>query len=298
MMEAGLNGETLLVSRLKNKNGTIVVSMNNKVEFKKFEHQGWENAADKYEIAWSSLTRKFILPLLNSVGLKEGMRLLDLACGPGYVSESAKDLGASPVGIDFSARMIQLARNRNPGLEFIEGDAEHLNFEDNTFNAVTMNFGMLHMSEPEKVFSEAYRVLRKEGRVGFTVWAKPEESPAAKIVDDAINSYADLNTDIPEGPSAFLFCNPVECREMFIKAGFIPDTFSFSTFTVKWNVPTASFLFESELNGGVRTAALLARQTKITLDKIKVIIEKEVEIFKMGDVYSLPFSAHIISSAS
>jgi len=232
------------------------------------------------------------------VRLEPGMRLLDLACGPGYVSEKAKESGASPVGVDFSPQMIRIAKARNPEMEFNEGDAENLNFESGSFDAVSMNFGMLHMADPEKVFSEAQRILRKGGRFGFTVWSEPEESPVSKLVEDAINSYADFSFDIPEGPSAFLFCNPDECKKVFAKTGFSPSSFLYSKHTVGWEVPTASFLFESELNGGVRTAALLAYQTKSTLDKIRIRIEREVENFKSGDIYSLPFAAHIISAAA
>ncbi len=71
--------------------------MNDKNEFWNFEHKGWEAVADKYENSWSSLTKKFIQPLLNSVEINPGMRLLDLACGPGYVSEAAKTFNAFPM---------------------------------------------------------------------------------------------------------------------------------------------------------------------------------------------------------
>ena len=70
-------------------------------DFWRFEHAGWQKAANHYEACWSSLTRKFIPSLLQAVGVNGGIELLDVACGPGYVSEIAKQMGAAPVGIDF-----------------------------------------------------------------------------------------------------------------------------------------------------------------------------------------------------
>ncbi len=271
--------------------------MNNKNEFWNFEHKGWETVAHKYENVWSPLTKKFIQPLLISVEVKSGMQLLDLACGPGYVSEAAKTFEAVPAGVDFSAKMIRIAKERNPLLEFFEGDAEDLNFESKSFDAVTMNFGMLHMSNPEKVFSEAGGVLKKGGRFGFTIWAKPEINPGAKIMDDAINKFADLSISVPEAPSSFFYSDPAECLKAFQSAGFNPDSMKFITANAEWKVPTSSFFFEAELNAGVRTSAMLKKQTEEVLRKIRSYVEKEVEKLKNEDGYVIPMSAYIISAA-
>ena len=66
-----------------------------------------------------------------------------------------------------------------------------------------MNFGLLHLSSPEKACAEAFRVLRPRGKFGFTIWAEPHENPGGKIVNDAIEAHANLSVDVPEGPSKF-----------------------------------------------------------------------------------------------
>ena len=271
--------------------------VNSKNDFRDFEYKGWESVAHKYGYAWSSLTKKFIPSLLDSVNIKPGIKLLDLACGPGYVSEAAITLGALPVGIDFSKKMIKLAKERNPSIEFFEGDAEDLNFEPGSFDAVTMNFGMLHMSDPEKVFSEAARVLKKRGRFAFTIWAKPEINPGSKVMDDAINKYADLNLAIPKGPSTLNYCDPAECFKSFKFAGFNTDSMRFITVDVVWEVPTSSFFFEAELNAGVRTSAVLKIQSEKALEQIRSCVEKEIEKLKNKDGYFIPMAAHIVSAA-
>jgi ubiquinone/menaquinone biosynthesis C-methylase UbiE len=82
------------------------------------------------------------------------MRLLDVVCGPGYVSEAAEARGAEPVGVDVAEAMIELARRRLPDLEFVVGDAQRLPLADRSFDVVTMNFGILHLAEPTRAIAE------------------------------------------------------------------------------------------------------------------------------------------------
>ena len=53
--------------------------------FAKFEHEGWQRVAGKYDSVWASSTRQFILPLLDAAEVSGGMSVLDVGCGPGYV---------------------------------------------------------------------------------------------------------------------------------------------------------------------------------------------------------------------
>ena len=99
-----------------------------------------------------------------------------MASGPGYVAAAAASVGASAVGVDFSSEMVRLAASRYPGIVFQEGDAEALAFPDESFDAVTLNFGVLHLARPDAALAEARRVLVPGGRCALTVWAKPEAS--------------------------------------------------------------------------------------------------------------------------
>ncbi|PYK30785.1 MAG: hypothetical protein DME57_05890 [Verrucomicrobia bacterium] len=132
--------------------------------FTDFEHAGWERVADKYDSTWASSTRQFIPPLLDAAEVSPQMSILDVGCGPGYVSAAAAERGATPVGLDFSAEMIAIAQKKFPGIEFGQGDAQHLPFADATFDRVVANFALLHLSSPERAMSEAGRVLKAGGR--------------------------------------------------------------------------------------------------------------------------------------
>src|SRR2546430_8357849 len=132
--------------------------------FTKFEHEGWQRVADKYDSTWSTSTRQFIPPLLDAADVSGKMSILDVGCGPGYVSAAAAERGALPTGIDFSSGMISIARKMFPKIEFREGDAQNLPFNDASFDRVVGNFSLLHLANPERAMAEASRVLKSGGR--------------------------------------------------------------------------------------------------------------------------------------
>ena len=263
-------------------------------EFTRFEHEGWERVANKYDSVWSSLTRQFIPHLINAVGVSTGISVLDVACGPGYVSAAVKKLGANPTGIDFSRKMVAIARSMFPGVTFREGDAQQLPFADASFDRVLMNFGLLHLSQPKKACAEAFRVLRPGSKFGFTIWAEPHENPGGKIVNDAIEAHGDLNVEMPEGPSKFLYADRQECRKILERDGFDGQSMVFETRSVEWNIPTLRYLFEAERDAGVRTAGLLARQSSDKLEAIMRAIEDGVQRYAKGGGFAIPMAAHIV----
>ena len=263
-------------------------------DFAKFEHEGWERVADKYDSVWSSLTRQFIPHLVSAADVRAGMSLLDVACGPGYLSDYVHKLGATSIGLDFSEKMIGIARRMYPDISFRCGDAQNLPFGDARFDRVLINFGLLHVADPEKASAEAARVLRTGGKFGFTVWAGPEQNPGAKIVNDAIQAHGNLNVDLPQGPPHYLYGDKEECRKVLARAGFDGDSLSFNTRIVDWRLPDPAFLFEAERDHGVRTAGLLARQTPDALGRIRTAIEAGVKRCARDDRFLVPFSAHLV----
>jgi ubiquinone/menaquinone biosynthesis C-methylase UbiE len=264
-------------------------------DFTRFEHEGWERVADKYDSAWSSVTLQFIPYLIKDARVSAGMSLLDVACGPGYVSAAAKKLGAIPTGVDFSEKMIAIARTALPPIAFIQADVQSLPFADGGFDCVLSNFGLLHLSHPKKACAEACRVLKSGGRFGFTVWAEPRENPGAKIVNDAIEAHADLNVQLPEGPPRYLYGEREECRRVLDQAGFDGESMSYNTRSVEWHLPTAGYFFEVERDAGVRTAGLLARQSPDRLNAIRIAVEEGVKRYKRGNAFVLPMTAHMVA---
>lgn len=95
----------------------------------------------------------------------DGMKLLDLCCGSGMVSEYYTNQGALVTGIDFSEEAIGRANQRKEKYkfqaEFKMGDAQNLSFSDNSFDIVSVHDGLHHLKDPAKAVREMARVSRK-----------------------------------------------------------------------------------------------------------------------------------------
>ncbi len=257
--------------------------------FRTFEHDGWQRAAEHYVGAFGTVTPQAIAPLLDAAGVAPSTRVLDVATGPGFVAAAAAARGARVVGLDFSSAMIAAAARHCPDAAFREGDAEALPFDDGAFDAVVMNFGLLHLARPETAMAEAHRVLRAGGRYAFTVWAGPDQALGFGLVLQAIERYGRFDVGLPEGPPFFRFSSADECRGALEQAGFVDV--SVRTLPLTWHLPSADGVFEALLQGGVRTAAILRRQTPEVLAAIRAAVGQSAERYRSADGIVLPMSA-------
>jgi SAM-dependent methyltransferase len=254
--------------------------------FYALEKAGWEGAVSEYDEAFARLTAQSIGPLLDALELKPGQTLLDVACGPGYVAAEAARRGAVVTGVDFSAAMVELARRRHPALQLREGDAQALPFADASFDALAMNFGLLHLDQPQQALAEAARVLAPGGRFGFTVWAAPPQTAAYRIVLGAIERHGRSDVPLPPGPPFFHYSDAAVAARALQDAGLAgPEVV---TVAQTWRFSSAAMLFEAMLHGTVRTAALLRAQTPQALAAIRAAITAGAAEFAAGGGIELP----------
>ncbi|MCY4436381.1 MAG: methyltransferase domain-containing protein [Chloroflexi bacterium] len=269
-------------------------SQDNVSEFYEFERAGWERVAGDYHRYFAALTTRFIEPLLDAGGVEAGCRVLDVATGPGYVAAAATGRGAQVVGIDFAKAAVDVARQQYPDITFQTASAERLPFPDAQFDAVLMNFGLLHVAQPELAVAEAHRVLRSGGRIAFSVWADPQISLGFQIILDAIGEHGNMDVTLPDGPPFFRFSDPAESRLVLTEAGFSsPRVEEMHT---KWDFPHVDTLFDTFLHGAVRTGALLQAQSAEALAAIRQKVRDGVAGFEEDGVYRLPMAA-VLSSA-
>jgi demethylmenaquinone methyltransferase / 2-methoxy-6-polyprenyl-1,4-benzoquinol methylase len=99
--------------------------------------------------------------------VRSGDRVLDACCGTGDLAIGARRRGAVVVGLDFSAAMLERARRKDPGIEWVQGDALALPLEDASFDAATVGFGVRNVADLEAGLRELRRVLRDGGRLGI-----------------------------------------------------------------------------------------------------------------------------------
>jgi len=90
-------------------------------------------------------------------------KCLDLCTGTGDIAELMSKKCDEVIGLDFSSEMLNIARKKHPDINFIEGDCTSLPFEDNSFDAITISFGLRNIENYELALNEIYRVLKPNG---------------------------------------------------------------------------------------------------------------------------------------
>jgi SAM-dependent methyltransferase len=139
--------------------------------------EGWgRKAVDFSTLSEPGNCREYVT-VHHRLGVDAGDRLLDVACGSGLAIELARLRGASCCGIDASARLVAVARDRNPGSDIRVGDMNALPWDPASFDFVT-SFRGIWGTTPSAV-AEMYRVLRPGGRAAITVWGHIKASAGA-----------------------------------------------------------------------------------------------------------------------
>ena len=137
---------------------------------------------------------------IDLVDARPGMRILDLACGPGTLSGRLAALVAPDgevVGVDLAQGMIELARNANiANARFEIMDIEHLSFGDGSFDAAICGHGLQFASDLPQAMAEARRVLRSDGRFAASVPAVMHVESVWALLDPVVDRW------LPPAPKA------------------------------------------------------------------------------------------------
>jgi SAM-dependent methyltransferase len=190
--------------------------------------------------------------LVASLGIGDGLRVLDLGCGDGTTAVPAAQLGADVLGVDISSTLVAAgnARARSLSLDnlrFQEGDASNLSeLDDDSFDLVVSMFGAMFAPRPDDVAREMVRVTRPGGRIVMGNWIPGDPTLVAQIL--RISSA--YSPPPPEG-----FVSPMTwgaeetVTERFVGAGVPEDQISFERATYTFEFPGTP----SELLGVFRT---------------------------------------------
>ena len=145
------------------------VDMDKIVELKEKAKVGWASF-----ISFEALTSTAAPKLVQFAGVKNGMKLLDVACGTGVVALTAVRLGAEVEGVDLTPELVNRAKENAEimGLKanFTEGDAEFLPFKENQFDVILSQYGHMFAPRPAVVTTELARVLKPGGILAFSTW--------------------------------------------------------------------------------------------------------------------------------
>jgi len=137
----------------------------------------------RHRVMWASgnypsMVETFLLPLgprlVEACGIREGMRVLDVAAGTGNASIPAAERGADVVASDLTPELLEAGRARAEAagveLEWVEADAENLPFEDASFDVVMSSIGAMFAPHHQAVADELVRVCRPGGTIGLLSW--------------------------------------------------------------------------------------------------------------------------------
>jgi SAM-dependent methyltransferase len=185
----------------------------------------WEEAGRAWgarSTDWAYLFEPYARPaneaVLAQLGVGEGARLLDIACGSGLAAQIAARRGAVVTGIDASEALVSIARARTPDGDFRVADMFALPFPDASFDVATSFNGI--WKGCEAALQEAARVLVPGGRLGLTFWGRLEHVGLmpyfVKTIELSPPSHGEAT--MRQGHTA----RPGVIEEMLVSAGFAP----------------------------------------------------------------------------
>ena len=187
--------------------------------------------------------------LVNSLGVRPGMKVLDVGCGDGTTALPAARLGADVLGVDIAANLVEAARQRAvaEGLSncrFEEGDASNLErLADKSFDLAVSIFGAMFAPRPFDVAKEMVRVTKPGGRIVMGNWIPNDPTLVAQILKIS-SAYS------PPPPEGFV--SPMtwgvesHVEERFGKAGIAREKISFARDTYMFEFPGTPSAFVTE----------------------------------------------------
>jgi demethylmenaquinone methyltransferase/2-methoxy-6-polyprenyl-1,4-benzoquinol methylase len=110
---------------------------------------------------------------IEALAVGRGDCVLDLAAGTGTSSAPLADKGVRVVACDISLGMLEVGHKRRPDVAFVAGDATSLPFEDESFDAVTISFGLRNVPDVDAALEEMLRVTRPGGRIVICEFSRP-----------------------------------------------------------------------------------------------------------------------------
>jgi ubiquinone/menaquinone biosynthesis C-methylase UbiE len=156
--------------------------------------------------------------VVERAGVEPGMELLDLACGTGNATIPAARAGARVTGLDFAPELLEIARERSADamveIDWVEGDAQQLPFDDASFDRVVSVFGHMFAPDHARTAAEMKRVLRPGGVIAIACWV-PDGS-----VGRMFRTISGLVPPPPGGQPANLWGTEEHVRELLGDAEF------------------------------------------------------------------------------
>lgn len=169
------------------------MSSNNLNDSKSHVHELFETIAPKYDMMNDlmsfGLHKVWRKKTMKKMNVQKGQTALDLCCGTcDWTIDLAKASETGHIiGLDFSEQMLEVGRQKvaeaglNKQIKLVQGNAMELPFEDNSFDYVTIGFGLRNVPDYEQVVAEMLRVVKPGGQIVCLEMSKPQQQPFKSI---------------------------------------------------------------------------------------------------------------------
>lgn len=217
-----------------------------------------------YEELWvPAVFGQWAKTVVAAADLDPDHRVLDVACGTGVLTREVASRLNDPgqvTGIDSNPGMLSVSMEHSKAIEWKQGSAEDLPFQDQRFDAVLCQFGLMFFSNRVKAIREMTRVLAPGGRLVLTVWDAIENIPAYSRSISAIEKYAGskarevLNSPFELGDADVL-------RATFREAGISDITIATHTGTARF--PDLRSMLDADLRGWLPVLGIVLTEEDI-----------------------------------
>lgn len=236
--------------------------------------------------------------LLTRASPRPNDRVLDVACGTGIVARQVAPLvgvGGAVTGLDISPQMLEVARSlplsSGVTIEWREGSAEELPFEEASFDLVLCQQGLQFVPDKLAAAREMRRVLSPGGRAVVAVWRGLEHQPVFVILEPA------MNRRLGQGPGApFAFGDADLLRALFDDAGF--GDVALDSVIRKVHFPSADGFVRMVVMSAAAVIPELAElddaARQVLIDVVGGDVDGQFDPYCEGEGLTFPMCAHVV----
>lgn len=249
------------------------------------------SAAEVYEAFFvPALFGDWAPRVCDAAGVGAGTDLLDVACGTGVVAREAAARGAEVTGLDCNPGMLAVATRLAPAVDWREGLAEALPFEDASFDAVTCQFGLMFFEDRVEALAEMARVTRPGGRIVVATWDALARTPGYSAMVDLLQRL--FGEEIASGLRApFVLGEPAALQELFDAAGMADAKVDTQTGTARF--ASIADWVRTDIKGWTLAEAIDDAQCA----ELQAAAQSELKQFAAGDgSVSFDAPAHIFTA--
>jgi SAM-dependent methyltransferase len=187
--------------------------------------ESWQVSTDAAEVYEScfvpAIFGSWAGPVAEAAGIRTGNKVLDVGCGTGVLArEALRRVGQDGqiVGLDLNAGMLAVAARAEPGIEWRQGDAASLPFEDGVFDVVVSQFALMYFPDRMVSLREMWRTLAPGGRLAIAVWASIDHARGFQILADVAGRQCGRKAaDLLAAP--FVLGDRGELAKLFVDSG-------------------------------------------------------------------------------